>query len=166
MRNPQVTYIFVTSKLRIMKTEINHQWVYEQSPSEIWEYLTQPELIALWLMPNNFKAVLGHEFEFRTNPIPSLQLSGIFYCKVLEILPYKKLIYSWKGGPNSEITTLDTIVEWSLEAHGSETVLKLRHSGFKQENYAILEGMTGGWLQNIQKMVNQLNKSNHGSTNS
>lgn len=140
-----------------MKTEIKQQWIYEQSPNEVWQYLTQSELIALWLMPNNFKAVLGHEFEFRTNPIPSLELNGIFYCKVLELVPLKKLIYSWKGGPNDGITTLDTIVEWTLEERGNETILTLKHTGFKEENYAILMGMTDGWHKNIQKMLNHLN---------
>lgn len=149
-----------------MKTEINHQWFYEQSSSEIWEYLTQSELIALWLMPNNFKAVPGHEFEFRTNPIPGLGLSGIFYCEVLEILPLKKLVYNWKGGPDKDQITLDTIVEWTLEEQENGTVLKLKHSGFKKENYSILTGMTDGWRKNIKKMIDQLNKNNHGNIHS
>lgn len=123
----------------------------------VMEHIAQSELIALWLMPNNFKAVLGHEFEFRTNPIPSLELNGIFYCKVLELVPHKKLTYSWKGGPNDGITTLDTIVEWTLEERGNETILTLKHIGFKEENYAILMGMTDGWHKNIQKMLNHLN---------
>jgi uncharacterized protein YndB with AHSA1/START domain len=149
-----------------MKTEIKHQWIYEQSPSEVWEYLTQSELIALWLMPNNFKAIVGHEFEFRTNPIPSLELSGIFYCKVLEIVPHKKLTYSWKGGPSDGITSLDTIVEWTLQERGNLTILNLKHSGFKDENYAILTGMTDGWLKNIHKMLNHLNENNNGNPHS
>ncbi len=140
-----------------MQTEINHHWVYEQSPAEIWGYLTQPELIALWLMPNNFKPVVGHEFEFRTNAIPSLELSGIFYCQVLEIVPPKKLTYSWKGGPGNGIVTLDTVVEWTLEPLEKGTKLNLKHSGFHEKNYAVLMGMTDGWQKNIKKMVNQLN---------
>lgn len=62
-------------------------------------------------MPKNLKAVVGHEFESRTNLIPSLELNGIFYCKILEIVPLKKLSYSWKGGPGNGITTLDKVVE-------------------------------------------------------
>lgn len=147
-----------------MKTEIKHQWIYEQSPNEVWEYLTQSELIALWLMPNNFKAVVGHEFEFRTNPIPSLELNGIFYCIVLEIVPLKKLTYSWKSGPNIGITTLDTIVEWTLEQHKNGTRLLLKHSGFKEVNFSILTGMTDGWEKNIQKMLNLLKSSTNGNT--
>ncbi|MBC7744215.1 MAG: SRPBCC domain-containing protein [Flavobacterium sp.] len=149
-----------------MKTEIKQEWIYEQSPKEVWEYLTQSDLIAQWLMPNNFKAVVGHEFEFRTNPIPSLELNGIFYCTVLEIVPLKKLAYSWKGGLSKGMITLDTVVEWTLEQHKSGTQLHLKHSGFKDENFSILTGMTDGWLKNIQKMVNHLNSNNNGDTKS
>ena len=148
-----------------MQTEINSHWVYKQSPSEVWEYLTQSDLISLWLMPNNFKAVVGHEFQFRTNRIPQLELDGIFYCKVLGVVPLKKLSYSWKGGPGNGIITLDTIVEWTLEQHENGTRLSLKHSGFKEENFSILTAMTDGWQENIQKMFTQLNSSNNGNTN-
>ncbi len=147
-----------------MKTEIKHRWVYQQSPDEVWKYLTLSELIALWLMPNNFEAIVGHEFEFRTDPIPSLELNGIFYCKVIEIVPFKKLTYSWKGGSRHEITTLDTIVEWTLEEHENGTILNLKHSGFNTENYSILTGMTDGWLKNIQKMLHHLKENNNGNS--
>jgi uncharacterized protein YndB with AHSA1/START domain len=140
-----------------MQTEINNEWIYEQSPNEVWEYLTQADLIALWLMPNNFKPVLGYEFEFRIPPIPSLDLDGIFYCKVLEVLAFHKLSYSWKGGPGDGVFTLDTFVEWTLEPHGNGTKLSLKQSGFKEANFTIFTGMTDGWQKNIQKMMAHLN---------
>jgi len=149
-----------------MQTEIKNEWIYEQSPNEIWEYLTQADLITLWLMPNNFKLIPGHEFQFQTKPIPSLDLDGIFHCKVLEIVPFQKLIYSWKGGSGNGIFSLDTVVEWNLEKYGNGSKLLLKHSCFKDENLPILIGMTDGWQKNIQKMLNHLNKSNNGNTNS
>lgn len=142
-----------------MQTEIKNEWIYEQSPNEVWEYLTQADLIALWLMPNNFKLIIGHEFQFQTKPIPSLDLDGIFHCKVLEIVPFQKLVYSWKGGPGNAFFSLDTVVEWRLEKYGNGSKLSLKHSGFKEENIAIFTGMTDGWKQNIQKMVNHINNS-------
>lgn len=143
-----------------METQINNEWIYEQAPNEVWEYLTQPELIALWLMPNNFAPILGHEFEFRTKPIPSLDLDGIMHCKVLEIIPSQKLVYTWKAGPGNGNITLDTIVEWTLEKYGNGTKLVLKHSGFKKANMAIFTGMTDGWEKNIQKMISHIS-SNH-----
>jgi uncharacterized protein YndB with AHSA1/START domain len=148
-----------------MQKEIKNEWIYEQPPNEVWEYLTQPELIALWLMPNNFKPMFGQEFQFRAKPIPSLDLDGIFYCKVLEIVPFQKLIYSWKGGSGNGVFTLDTVVEWSLEKYGNGTKLLLKQWGFKEANLAIFTAMTEGWQKNIQKMINHLNATNNGSTN-
>jgi len=141
-----------------MEREINHEWIYEQSPSEVWEYLTQPELIALWLMPNNFKLETGHEFQFTTKPMPELGLDGVFHCKVLQIQPCQKLVYSWKGGSGYGIFTLDTICEWTLEPLGKGTRLKLKHSGFKKHNTEIFMGMTKGWLTLAEKMLVHLNR--------
>jgi uncharacterized protein YndB with AHSA1/START domain len=147
-----------------MQTEIKNEWFYEQSTIEVWEYLTQADLIALWLMPNNFKPSLGHEFQFQTKAIPSLNLDGIFHCKVLEIVPFQKLSYSWKGGSGNGVFSLDTVVEWTLEKHENGSKLILRHSGFKEKNFAIFTGMTDGWEKNIQKMVNYLIQTNNGNT--
>jgi uncharacterized protein YndB with AHSA1/START domain len=147
-----------------MQSEIKNEWIYEQAPNKVWEYLTQAELIALWLMPNNFKPMLGYEFQFQTKPIPSLDLDGIFHCKVLEIVPFKKLIYTWKGGSGDGIFTLDTLVEWTLEKYGKGTKLFLKQSGFKEVNRSIFMGMTDGWQQHIQKMINFLNAANNDST--
>ena len=149
-----------------MKTEIKHKWRYAQSAEEIWAYLTAPELIAKWLMPNDFKPIVGHDFKFTTNPIPSMGLDGNFYCKVLAVVPFKKLIYSWKGGANKNAITLDTIVEWTLEPKENGTELHLLHSGFKEENQSILTAMFDGWDKNILKMVQHLNTDSDGSANS
>lgn len=149
-----------------MQSEIKHEWIYEQSPNEVWEYLTQAELIALWLMPNNFKPIPGHEFQFLTNAMPALGLDGTFHCKVLEIVPFKKLVYSWKGGSGNGIFTLDTVVEWTLEPYGTGTKLTLKHSGFGENNTQIFIGMKDGWLKKIEKMLTLLNSNNNGNTQS
>jgi uncharacterized protein YndB with AHSA1/START domain len=146
-----------------MNNEIKNEWISDQSPKEVWSYLTKAELIELWLMPNDFKAISGQKFQFRVKPIPSLDLDGIFDCEVLELIPFEKLTYSWKGGPGNGIITLDTIVEWTLEKHGKGTKLSLKQSGFKETNYSIFTGMTSGWNSNIQKMIKHLNE-NHGNT--
>jgi uncharacterized protein YndB with AHSA1/START domain len=144
-----------------MQNEIKNEWIYDQSPNEIWEYLTKAELIALWLMPNNFMPVNGYEFQFTTKPIPSLDLDGIFYCKVLEIVPFQKLIYTWKGGSGNGAFTLDTVVEWTLEKNGKGTRLLLKQSGFKEANFSIFTGMTEGWHKYILKMIQHLNAKNN-----
>ena len=74
------------------------------------------------------------------------------YCKVLEIIPFKKLSYSWKSGPGEGEITLDSVVVWKLEANDKGTELFLEHSGFeKEENLNFYNGMMDGWLKNSKK---------------
>ena len=141
-----------------MNKSIHQQIFYTHPPKAVWAYLTQPELMSQWLMPNDFQPILGYDFSFKTKPIPSLDLDGIFYCKVLEIVPYKKLSYSWKGGPGDGKISLDSLVVWTLVEKNNGTELQLVHSGFKEiENYSIFMGMTDGWAKNMEKIAKLLN---------
>lgn len=140
-----------------METNIKNEWHYEQSPTVVWEFLTQADLLSLWLMPNNFKPIVGHEFQFKTNAMPALELDGIMHCKVLEIIPHQKLVYTWKAGSGNGIFTLDTVVEWTLEPYGNGTRLSLKHSGFQKANLAIFTGMTDGWQKKVQQLQDLMN---------
>ena len=149
-----------------MTKSIKHQVFFPHPPEAIWEYLTRPELMEQWLMKNDFQPIVGLDFQFRTNPIPSLDFDGIFYCKVLEIVPFKKLSYSWKSGPGDDEITLDSVVVWKLEPKDKGTELFLEHSGFaKKENLNFYNGLTHGWLEKFQKISELLNAAPHGHTN-
>lgn len=149
-----------------MKKNIRHQFSFSHPPEVVWEYLTKPELMELWLMKNNFQPIVGADFEFRTNPIPSLDFDGICYCRVLEIVPFKKLSYSWKCGPGEGDITLDSVVEWKLNPTEKGTDLFLEHSGFaKEENLAFYNGFNHGWVEKLHKIDQLLNTSQHGNTN-
>jgi uncharacterized protein YndB with AHSA1/START domain len=149
-----------------MTRSINHQFYFPHPPETVWEYLTKPELMELWLMKNNFQPVIGADFQFRTNPIPSLDFDGITYCKVLEIVPFKKLSYSWRCGPGEGKITLDSVVIWKLEPTDKGTDLFLEHSGFeKAENLEFYNGLMHGWLKKFQKIEDLLKTAQHGTTN-
>jgi uncharacterized protein YndB with AHSA1/START domain len=149
-----------------MARVIKQQFFFPQPPKAVWEYLTKPELMELWLMKNNFQPILGHDFQFRINPIPSLDFDGVFYCKVLEITPFTKLSYSWKSGPGNGEISLDSVVVWKLVPTDKGTDLFLEHSGFaKEENLSFYNGLADGWVKNVQKMTNLLNAAQHGNPN-
>ena len=149
-----------------MSKSINHTLFYPQKPELVWEYLTTPALMAQWLMPTDFEPILGHEFTFRTGPLPKFDFDGIVYCRVLEILPPKKLVYSWKGGPGNGQVTMDSVVTWTLTEKDKGTELTLEHSGFKVlTNVDIFNGMNAGWLQNMKKILDRLNAAAHGHAN-
>jgi uncharacterized protein YndB with AHSA1/START domain len=65
-------------------------------------------------------------------PLPDYNFDGIVYCKVLEVVPFKKLSYSWKSGPGNGGITIDSLVVWTLDPKEGGTQLLLEHSGFKK----------------------------------
>jgi uncharacterized protein YndB with AHSA1/START domain len=150
-----------------MERKITHKVFYPCTPEIVWEYLTQAELIEQWLMKNNFELKLGHDFQFNSGPVPSLEFDGIVYCKVLEIEPLKKLTYSWKCGPGNGKITIDSIVYWTLLAKDNGTELVLENSGFKEADFNVLifNAMNKGWLENMNKINKVINGTNNGSTN-
>jgi uncharacterized protein YndB with AHSA1/START domain len=149
-----------------MTKHIKHQIFYPHPPETVWEYLTKPELMAQWLMKNNFQPIVGTEFQFRTSPIPSLNFDGVFYCTVLEIVHFRKLSYSWSTGPGDGKITLESIVVWTLQPTDKGTELFLDHSGFdKEENVNFYEGLNHGWVEKLQNIAKLLNVATHGRIN-
>ena len=149
-----------------MPTEIKHKYFFAQSPEAVWEYLTKSELMEQWLMKNDFLPVVGHDFQFRSNPVPALDFDGIIYCKVLKVIPFKTLSYSWKCGPGDGKITLDSIVLWTLHPKDNGTELFLENTGFKEiENFNIYAAMNDGWQKNIKKIADYLNTEKDGATN-
>jgi uncharacterized protein YndB with AHSA1/START domain len=149
-----------------MTKHITHQLFYPHPPETVWEYLTKPELLEQWLMKNNFQPIVGSEFQFRISPIPSLNFDGVFYCTVLEIVPFKKLSYSWSTGPGEGKITLDSVVVWTLQQTDKGTELFLDHSGFdKEENLNFYEGLNHGWVEKLQNIAKLLNVASHGRVN-
>src|SRR5215470_6773811 len=51
--------------------------------ARVWRALTDAELLARWLMPNDFELELGHRFMFRTAPMPAVGFDGVIHCEVL-----------------------------------------------------------------------------------
>ena len=145
-----------------MTRSIKHNFFYPHPPERVWEFLTKPELMEQWLMKNDFQPIVGLDFQFRTKPIPGLDFDGIFYCKVLEIVPFKRLSYSWKSGPGDGKITLESIVVWRLQPTDKGTELFLEHSGFsKEENLDFYNGLMHGWLEKFQKIAELLKAASH-----
>lgn len=146
-----------------MQKEIKHQFTLLQPPHVVWEYLTNPELLAQWLMPNDFRPVVGHRFEFKANPKLKFGFDGRIYCEVLEIIPHKKLVYTWKGGQPKENPTLDSVVVWTLTPVDKGTILTLEQKGFKGiKNYLPYIIMKKGWEKIGRRLFNFINMEHNG----
>jgi len=148
-----------------MSKSIHHKFFFPHAPEVVWKYLTKAELISQWLMENDFKPIVGHQFRFTNKPAPAIGFDGIVYCTVLEVIPFKKLTYSWKCGPGNGEITVDSIVMWTLHEKDNGTELLLENSGFKEANFMIYSAMNEGWQKHIGKIAEQINASKHGTTN-
>lgn len=150
-----------------MKKSIKHQYFFSHSPEKVWEYLTKPELMELWLMKNNFQPIVGTDFVFKTGAVASLNFDGNIYCKVLEIEPFKKLSYSWSSGPGEGKITLNTTVNWKLVATEKGTEVYLEHTGFdKEEHLEMYNSLNDGWAKKFDKINNLIIAESDVHTNS
>jgi uncharacterized protein YndB with AHSA1/START domain len=118
-------------------------------PAKVWRALTEPELLAKWLMPTDMQPIVGKTFTFKA-PLPagSTRWDGVVNCEMKEKDPHKRLSYSWRGGG------IDTVVTWTLEATpNGGTLLRLEQSGFRPDKgeARYFEGAKMGW----QRMAGQ-----------
>ena|ERR1700722_6166613 len=135
-----------------MQRDLVIKWFFPHPAEKVWECLTTPELISQWLMKNDFKPIVGHKFQFHTRPIPKMGFDGIVYCEVLEIIPDKKLVYTWQGGPKPGVIRLDTVLTWTLTPGAEGTTLLLEHTGFKGlQNYLTSIFLERGWKKNVAR---------------
>lgn len=107
-----------------MHGEIKQTWRFSRSREEVWEYLTKPELLELWLAKTDFQPVVGHQFH----------LDGKDGCKidciVVEVKPFTRLSYSWRTTSIKDHKLFDSMVVWTLHPDADGTELRLLHSGF------------------------------------
>src|SRR5580658_7054671 len=134
--------------------------VLPQSPAVVWRTLTVSELIGRWLMPNDFSAVVGKKFTFKTRPIGDWD--GLVDCEIVEIVENRRLVYRWKAGlarSGGRGSRLDTIVAWTLTAAEAGKKLTMLQSGFQlPENQIAYDAMNPGWgqvMRRLERVVEQ-----------
>ena len=109
-------------------------------PAErIWRALTEPHLIAEWLMANDFAPVTGHRFGLNAE-------WGDLACEVLEVEPERVLAYSWTG------LGLDSVVTWTLTPMDGGTRLTMVQTGFLPEQKLAYHGARAGWPRFLDRL--------------
>jgi uncharacterized protein YndB with AHSA1/START domain len=115
---------------------------------KIWRALTQPHLIEEWLMRNDFKPAVGHQFSLRMDPQPGW--NGVIDCQVLVVEPNKTLSYTWSA------FDLESVVTWTLTPTSTGTQLRMEQSGFRPDQKLAYGGARGGWqnfFANLEQML-------------
>lgn len=107
----------------------------------VWRALTQPHLIAEWLMENDFEPEVGRPFRFTAD-------WGGVDCEVLSLEPMKSLAYSW--GAMGQGTT----VTWTLTPGDAGTHVRMEQEGFRKEasQMRFFHGARMGWQGFFEKL--------------
>jgi uncharacterized protein YndB with AHSA1/START domain len=110
----------------------------QHSPEKVWRALTEPALLAEWLLPViDLRLESGAAFTFKTQPYPGWD--GTVNCRFVEIEPHRKLSYAWT------VPFLDTVVTFTLTPTASGTRLSIVQSGFKEDQKQNFGGARYGW---------------------
>jgi uncharacterized protein YndB with AHSA1/START domain len=121
------------------------------SPQKVWRALTDPVLLAEWLLPVvDLKLEPGAAFAFKRPPLPGWD--GTVHCQFVEIEALRKLSYTWRVGG------MDTVVTFTLTPTASGTHLSLVQSGFKPDQKQNFGGARYGWRLMSGQLVDLLSK--------
>ena len=98
---------------------------FDAPSSKVWKAITDKDEMKAWYFDiKNFKPEVGLEFEFMAGSEGKLFRH---LCKVTEVIPNKKITYSWRyDGVEG-----NSFVTWELFEEGNQTRLKLTHEGLE-----------------------------------
>ncbi|MCE3226982.1 MAG: hypothetical protein K0S32_1533 [Bacteroidetes bacterium] len=89
---------------------------------KVWKAITDKNEMKHWYFDlPTFKPEVGLEFEFTGGPEDGVQC--VHQCKITEVIPGKKITYSWKYKGYEGIS----YVTFELSPDGQNTKLKLTH---------------------------------------
>jgi len=121
------------------------------SPAKVWRALTDPQLLAEWLLPVAGLALeRGTRFTFAAPPQPGWD--GIVHCRLLDCDTLRKLTYTWVVGD------IDTVVTFVLTPTDTGTRLSLVQSGFKEDQKRNFGGARYGWNMMGEKLFAVLDR--------
>lgn len=125
---------------------------FAHPPEKLWRALTQPHLIAEWLMKNDFKPDVGHKFNLRGD------WGGVLDCEVLTVEANKVLSYTWNFASEDTAFDLQSVVTFTLTPTAAGTQLRMEQSGFRSEQKQAFGGAKFGWQQFFAKLDDLLSR--------
>jgi len=109
---------------------------FDAVPAKVWRAITEPEMLKRWMAPADAFKVPVAETDLRIGGRYHIvmnapdgevhDVSGVYR----EIIPHKKLVYTWAWKTTPERESVVTI---ELKAAGAGTELTLRHEQFADE---------------------------------
>ncbi|MGB7241552.1 MAG: SRPBCC domain-containing protein [Sulfitobacter sp.] len=122
------------------------------APAQVWEYLTEPEKLAIWFHKPQTPLVEGDYEMFGTESGDKLM-----WGKVLVADPFERLEYTFSIAP---MGNKSSTVKWRLQEVAGGTRLSLEHSGLPQgaDAFGLTLALDKGWDEHIARMRNSLHE--------
>lgn len=122
-------------------------------PEAVWRYLGDPDLLAAWLMRNDFSGRVGAAFQFFARP--SNDWDGVLNCKLVEFDPPRKIAFTWDAND----IQAETLVTIELSEMPGGTRLRLLHANFEASPLDvswIVRRHEAGWTDHLRLLEIQL----------
>jgi uncharacterized protein YndB with AHSA1/START domain len=126
---------------------------FAHPPERLWRALTQPHLIAEWLMKNDFEPAVGHRFNL------SGDWGGVLDCEVLAVEPNRTLSYTWNFAHDDPAYNLESVVTFTLTPTSTGTRLRMEQAGFRPDQKQAFGGAKAGWQQFLANLEQILARS-------
>jgi uncharacterized protein YndB with AHSA1/START domain len=125
---------------------------YPHPVEKVWQSLTEPAALRIWLMENDFEPRVGKRFVLRSRqPRPGNR--GWVECEVLELEHPRKMVWSWIHNEGDTPTR----VEFRLEEVEAGTRLTLSHTGEIDEATGV--SLRGGWPSKLADLRTQMSRA-------
>ena len=120
---------------------------------KVWQALTDKDKMKQWYFDvSDFRPEVGFEFSFAGKGHKGEEY--IHLCEVKEVIPNKKLSYSWRYKDYEGYS----VVTFELFEEGAQTKLVLTHEGLesfpKHPDFA-KESFMGGWTYLVTKSLKE-----------
>lgn len=117
---------------------------FPHPPEAVWIALTDPRALAEWLMPNTFRAEVGAEFRFQTDPNWACK-SAYTQCRVIELETARRMVWSWRDVMRDGTTRDEMVITWTLTAERGGTTLQLEQTNCGVLTWLERRFMSWGW---------------------
>lgn len=125
----------------------------QATPEQVWDYLTQPEKLAIWFHAPRTPLEEGQKLEMFGTTSGDLLIWG----EVLTARKPERLEYTFTVGPMGD--AVSTVI-WSLTPVPGGTRLHLSHEGLPEgaEAFGLMMALDKGWDDHMGRMRADIHK--------